>query len=154
VPAVAAEADQEWQRATGRGWGVIERYRCEDADFVIASLGSMCGTARDAVDALREAGHAAGLVKLRLFRPFPVAALRAALAGVRDVLVLDRNFSPGAGGVLHQELRAALYGMQSPPRVHGLLAGVGGVNVPPQKIVELALAARGREPVAEPVWAN
>jgi len=68
--------------------------------------------------------------------------------------VLDRNFSPGAGGVLHQELRAALYGMQAAPRIHGLLAGVGGVNVPPQKIVELALAARSREPAAEPIWAN
>jgi pyruvate/2-oxoacid:ferredoxin oxidoreductase alpha subunit len=154
VPAVAAQADQEWHHATGRGWGVLERYRCEDAEMVIASLGSMCGTAREAVDALRAGGHAVGLLKVRLFRPLPVAALRAALSGMRDVLVLDRNFSPGAGGVLHQELRAALYGMPSPPRVHGLLAGVGGVNVPPQKIVELALAARGREPSAEPVWAN
>ena len=154
VPAMVAQADREWQLATGRGWGVLERYRCEGADFVITSLGSMCGTAREAVDALRADGHAVGLVKVRLFRPLPVAALRAALAGVRDVLVLDRNFSPGAGGVLHQELRAALYGMQSPPRVHGLLAGVGGINVPPQKIVELALAARKREPAAEPVWAN
>ena len=154
VPAVAAEADQEWQRRAGRGWGAIERYRCEDAELVITSLGSMCGTAREAVDELRAAGQAMGLLKVRLFRPLPVAALRAALAGVRDVLVLDRNFSPGAGGVLHQELRAALYGMHAPPRVHGLLAGVGGVNVPPQKIVELALAARSRAPATEPVWAN
>ena len=154
VPAVAAQADQEWQRATGRSWGVLERYRCEDADLVVASLGSMCGTAREAVDALRADGHAAGLLKVRLFRPLPLAALRAALAGARDVLVLDRNFSPGAGGVLHQELRAALYGMAAVPRVHGLLAGVGGVNVPPQKIVDLALAVRAREPAPEPVWAN
>ena len=154
VPAVAAQADEEWRRCTGRGWGVIERYRCEGAELVIASLGSMCGTAREAVDMLRAAGHAIGLVKVRLFRPLPLALLRAALAGVRDVLVLDRNFSPGAGGVLHQELRAALYGLQAPPRVHGLLAGVGGVNVPPEKIVELALAARSREPAAEVEWAN
>lgn len=154
VPQVAAEADGEWQRLTGRGWGVVERYRCEDAELVIASLGSMCGTAREAVDLLRAAGHAVGLLKVRLFRPFPVAALRAALTGVRDVLVLDRNFSPGVGGVLDQELRAALYGTASPPRLHGLLAGVGGVNVPPQKIVELALAARSRAPAAEPAWAN
>jgi pyruvate/2-oxoacid:ferredoxin oxidoreductase alpha subunit len=155
----ASEADREWQHGTGRAWGVIERYRCEGADLVIVSLGSMCGTARDAVDELRAAGHAAGLVKVRLFRPFPLVALRTVLAGVRDVLVLDRNFSPGAGGVLHQELRAALYGMQAAPRVHGVLAGVGGVNVPPQKIVELALAARepaaeSREPKAESVWAD
>ena len=154
VPAVAWKADQEWKKRTGRSWGVIERYRCEDAELVIASLGSMCGTARDAVDALRDAGHAVGLLKVRLFRPLPVAALRSALAGVRDVLVLDRDFSPGAGGVLHQELRAALYGVPDAPRMHGLLAGVGGVNVPPLKIVELALAARGRKTAEEPEWAN
>jgi pyruvate/2-oxoacid:ferredoxin oxidoreductase alpha subunit len=153
APAAAAEADREWQRRTGRGWGVLERYRCEDADLVVASLGSMCGTAREAVDHLRAAGHAAGLLKIRLFRPFPAAALREALAGVRDVLVLDRNFSPGAGGVLHQELRAALYGTPAAPRVHGRLAGVGGMNVPPEKIAELALAVRAREPEPEATWA-
>jgi pyruvate/2-oxoacid:ferredoxin oxidoreductase alpha subunit len=115
-------------------WGILERYRCDGAQTVIVTMGSMCGTAREAVDALREAGMAAGLLKVRLFRPLPAAALREALAGVRDVVVLDRNFSPGAGGVLHQELRGALYGMPDAPRVHGYLAGVGGVNVPPAKI--------------------
>jgi len=154
VPEVAAQADREWQRRTGRGWGLLERYRCEDAELVIVTMGSMCGTAREAVDALRDAGQAAGLAKVRLFRPLPVAALRQALAGVRDVLVLDRNFSPGAGGVLAQELRAALYGLQAAPRVHGYLAGVGGVNVPPEKIVEFAARARAAAPVPEPVWAS
>jgi pyruvate/2-oxoacid:ferredoxin oxidoreductase alpha subunit len=154
VPAAALQADREWQERTGRGWGIVERYRCEGADLVIASLGSMCGTAREAVDELRDAGLAAGLLKLRLFRPLPVAELRAALAGVRDVLVLDRNFSPGAGGVLHQELRGALYGMEHAPRVHGYLAGVGGVNVPTAKIVEFARRASSAQPLAEAVWAR
>ena len=62
-----ADADQEWQRLSGRGWGVIERYRCEGAGLVIATMGSMCGTARDAVDALREAGQAAPLLHDPLF---------------------------------------------------------------------------------------
>ena len=154
VPEVAAEADREWQRLSGRGWDLVERYRCEGADLVVLTMGSMCGTAREAVDELRDAGHAAGLLKVRLFRPLPAAELRRALAGVRDVLVLDRNFSPGAGGVLHQELRAALYGMDSPPRLHGYLAGVGGVNVPPEKIVEFAQRARATEQSGEPVWAR
>jgi pyruvate/2-oxoacid:ferredoxin oxidoreductase alpha subunit len=153
VPAAALEADREWRERTGRGWGMLERYRCEDAETVIIGLGSMCGTAREAVDALREAGMAAGLLKLRLFRPLPAAALREALAGVRDVVVLDRNFSPGAGGVLHQELRGALYGMQAPPRVHGVLAGVGGVNVPPATIMELARRAARTEARPEAAWA-
>jgi pyruvate/2-oxoacid:ferredoxin oxidoreductase alpha subunit len=153
VPAAAAQADREWREATGRGWGILERYRCEGAETVIVTMGSMCGTAREAIDALRAAGVAAGLLKVRLFRPLPAAALREALAGAKDVVVLDRNFSPGAGGVLAQELRGALYGMPGAPRVHGLLAGVGGVNVPPEKIMELARAAARSEPRAEAVWA-
>jgi pyruvate/2-oxoacid:ferredoxin oxidoreductase alpha subunit len=152
VPQVAAQADAEWRERTGRGWGVIERYRCEDAGLVVVTMGSMCGTARDAVDALRDSGLAAGLLKVRLFRPLPAAALRAALAGVRDVVVLDRNFSPGVGGVLHQELRAALYGMDRAPAIHGCLAGVGGVNVPPQRIAELARQASGAPAEKESVW--
>ena len=152
--ALAAGADRAWQDLTGRGWGLIERYRCEEADLVILTMGSMCGTAREAVDALREDGQKVGLVKLRLFRPLPGAELRRALAGVRDVLVLDRNFSPGVGGALNQELRAALYGMERAPRVHGYLAGVGGVNVPPEKIVEFCASARSSRDAGEPVWAR
>jgi pyruvate/2-oxoacid:ferredoxin oxidoreductase alpha subunit len=152
VPEAAALADAEWQAATGRSWGVFEPYRCDDADLVIVTMGSMCGTTRDAVDVLRESGMAAGLLKVRLFRPLPAAALRQALARVRDVLVLDRNFSPGVGGVLYQELRAALYGMKSAPGIHGYLAGVGGVNVPAEKIVRLAQQARSLDAEAEPLW--
>ncbi|MBP8296618.1 MAG: pyruvate ferredoxin oxidoreductase [Burkholderiales bacterium] len=152
VPAVALEADRDWRAATGRGYGLIERYRCEGAHTVIVAMGSMCGTARDAVDALREQGQAVGLLKVRLFRPLPVQALREALAGVPEVLVLDRNYSPGHGGVLHQELRAALYGMAGAPRLFGYLAGVGGVNVPPEKIAEFVRLAAASEPQPESVW--
>ena len=152
VPAVAIDADREWNRLTGRGWGIVERYRCEAAHTVIVTMGSMCGTARDAVDALREAGRAVGLLKVRLYRPLPVEALRAALAGVPEVLVLDRNYSPGHGGVLHQELRAALYGMDRAPVIRGLLAGVGGVNVSPQRIVEYVEGAAGIDAGPDSVW--
>jgi pyruvate/2-oxoacid:ferredoxin oxidoreductase alpha subunit len=152
VPALLAQADGEWQRKVGRGWGVVERYRCDGAESIVVTMGSMCGTARVAVDAMRDAGCAVGLVKVRLFRPLPVAALRAACAGVRDVIVLDRNHSPGLGGILHQELRGALYGMTDAPRVHGLLAGVGGVNVPPEKIAQFVHEALARKPQPESVW--
>ena len=141
VPELAAQADRDWAGHSGRSWGVLERYRCDDARLVLVTLGSMAGTARDAVDALRDAGQAVGLLKLRLFRPLPIEALRTALAGVPDVMVLDRNHSPGAGGVLHQELRAALYGLADAPRVHGCLAGVGGVNVSPAHIAGFAREA-------------
>ncbi|HEU0203467.1 MAG TPA: pyruvate ferredoxin oxidoreductase [Burkholderiaceae bacterium] len=152
VPAVAEAADREWADLTGRRYGVIERYRCDGASTVIVTMGSMCGTAREAIDALRDGGQPVGLLKLRLFRPLPVRALRDAFAGVTDVLVLDRNHSPGSGGVLHQELRSALYGMRDAPRIHGYLAGVGGVNVAPERIVEFAQRVRSEEPQVESMW--
>jgi len=152
VPAIALAADREWNRLSGRGWGIVERYRCEGAQTVIVTLGSMCGTAREAVDAMRDAGQAVGLLKVRLYRPLPVEALRAALAGVPEVLVLDRNYSPGYGGVLHQELRAALYGMEGAPKIRGLLAGVGGVNVSPERIVAYVRDAQAIDAGPDSVW--
>jgi pyruvate/2-oxoacid:ferredoxin oxidoreductase alpha subunit len=152
VPALAAQADFEWAKLTGRSHGVIERYRCDGARTAIVTMGSMCGTARDAVDAMREAGEAVGLVKVRLFRPLPTAGLREALTGFDDVIVLDRNYSPGYGGVLHQELRSALYGSAVTPRIHGLLAGVGGVNVSPAKIAEFVAQVGQSEVQSDSQW--
>lgn len=150
----AQEADREWGALTGRSHGIVERYRCDGARVVIVTMGSMCGTAREAVDAMRDAGEAVGLLKVRLFRPLPVQALRVALEGVPDVVVLDRNHSPGLGGILHQELRGALYGVKSPPRVHGILAGVGGVNVSPDAIAQLVHTALTTPPQPESEWAR
>jgi pyruvate/2-oxoacid:ferredoxin oxidoreductase alpha subunit len=152
VPAVALAADREWKERTGRGYGLVERYRCDGARIVVMAMGSMCGTARDAVDLMRDDGLAVGLVKVRLFRPLPVRALVEALAGVPEVLVLDRNYSPGHGGVLHQELRAALYGLPDAPTIHGYLAGVGGVNVSPSRIAEFVRMASASEAQPHSVW--
>ncbi|MCL6610327.1 MAG: hypothetical protein K6T66_02165 [Peptococcaceae bacterium] len=148
----AIEADSLWQELTGRGYGVIEEYRCRDAELLIVTMGCMAGTAREAVDQLREAGVPVGLLKVKLFRPFPVDQVRRALKGVPGVVVLDRNFAPGTGGFLHQELKAALYGLEGGPAVHGCLAGVGGTNVSPTKIAALAREAMGGKPSVFPVW--
>ncbi len=152
--AIAQEADREWAELTGRSYGVLERYRCDGARAVIVTMGSMCGTAREAVDALRDAGVAVGLVKLRLFRPLPAQALRVALGDVPDVIVLDRNHSPGLGGILHHELRDALYGVATPPRIHGFLAGVGGVNMSPEAIAALVHRALDSAAQPESEWAR
>jgi pyruvate/2-oxoacid:ferredoxin oxidoreductase alpha subunit len=153
VPLLADEVDRDWARATGRSYGgALESYRCDGARTVIVTMGSMCGTVREAVDAMRDAGDAVGLLKLRLFRPLPVAALREGLAAVPEVIVLDRNHSPGAGGVLHRELLGALYGLRDAPKVYGYLAGVGGVNVPPERVVEFVKRARSGEPQPQSVW--
>lgn len=149
---LASQAGRDWGALTGRHRGPLEAYRADDAEIVFVTMGSMTGTAREAVDLLRARGVNAGLLKLRLFRPLPVAELRAAMAGSRIALVLDRNYSPGTGGVVHQELKAALFGMANAPRLHGLLAGVGGINVPVETLVALAARFRDAAPSSEPIW--
>jgi pyruvate/2-oxoacid:ferredoxin oxidoreductase alpha subunit len=152
VPAAAISADADYERMFGRGYGILERYRMDGADTVIVGFGSMCGTARVAVDALREAGRAVGLLKIKLFNPFPIEHVRQAVAGVPKLVVIERNVSPGIGGVLAQTLKSALYGMAGQPAVHSYLAGVGGVNVSARTLVEMVMKAMADEPVAESVW--
>jgi pyruvate/2-oxoacid:ferredoxin oxidoreductase alpha subunit len=153
VASLSVEVDAEYEKSFGRGYGIIEKYRAEDADLLVVAFGSMCGTIREAVDVLRdEEGLKIGLLKIRLFNPFPIAEVQAAVAGVPKLVVMERNYSPGIGGVLHQSLKAALYGMADAPKMHGYLAGVGGVNVSMGKIVELSKKALADEPVPESVW--
>lgn len=149
---VAKASDEEWEKLSGRGYGILEKYRCDDAEFVIVTMGSIAGTAREAVDNMRNGGLPVGMLKVRLFRPFPVQELRQALAGVPRLAVLDRNFSPGLGGILHQEIKAALYGIENPPEVHGCLTGVGGLNVSPIMIESLVKTAMAEKPAAKSVW--
>ncbi|MCA8869560.1 MAG: hypothetical protein KDA67_12980 [Rhodobacteraceae bacterium] len=143
---------EAWGKLTGRSYGPLERYRCDDAEMVIVTMGSMCGTVRDAVDTMRENGKRVGLLKVRQFRPLPASMLRDALAGVPVVMVLDRNYSPGTGGILHQELKAVLSGMADGPKVHGLLAGIGGANVSSETIDRWVRDYQNAEPKPESQW--
>ena len=153
VAPLSVKVDAEYEKAFGRGYGIIEKYRADDADMLVVAFGSMCGTIREAVDAMRdEEGLKIGLLKVKLFNPFPIAEVQVAVAGVPKLVVMERNYSPGIGGVLHQSLKAALYGMKDAPKMHGYLAGVGGVNVSVGKIVELSKKALADEPVPESVW--
>lgn len=152
IVTLTTEAGELWQAQTGRASAPLEFYRCEDAETVFITMGSMCGTARDAVDRLRAGGIAAGLLKVRLFRPLPDEALRQKLAGTERVIVLDRNYSPGTGGVLHQELKSVLFGTSNPPVLHGFLAGVGGVSVSVDRLEALAKETRDAVPQAKSLW--
>ena len=140
---------------TGRGWGLVERYRCEDADLVIATMGSMCGTAREAVDALREAGAGGGLLKLRLFRPLPrgraarSARRRARRAGARPQLLARRRRRAASGaarGALRHGARAAPARLS---RRRGRRQRTAGKNRRARRA-----RARAARPKAEPVWAD
>jgi pyruvate ferredoxin oxidoreductase alpha subunit len=121
IPAIAAEFRAAFGRESG---GLLHQYRCDGAETVVLALGSVLGTLKDAVDELREAGIAVGVVGLTSFRPFPVAAVRDALAGAARVIVLERAFSVGAGGIVSDNVHMALAGLD--PRCHTVIAGLGG----------------------------
>ncbi len=152
VYAITEQANKEWKELTGRDYGIIEGYRMDNAEVVIVTMGSMCGTVKVAIDEMRDQGVSVGLLKVRLFRPFPYQQIRDALKDIPCIISMDRNFSPGLGGVLHQELKAALFGMQNTPKLHGLLTGVSGLNVTPEKIKEWVTAYSNAEPVVQSVW--
>jgi pyruvate/2-oxoacid:ferredoxin oxidoreductase alpha subunit len=152
LPAVA-EAGRLWGELTGRSYASLEPYRIDNAELVLVTAGGVAGTAREAVDRLRDEGVPAGLVKLRLFRPFPAAELADLLAPVRKIVVVDRNCSIGSGGIFAQEVRAAL---STDPRhggrVFSYIAGLGGVNVSPERLVQIARDALARtHPPREPI---
>jgi len=126
----------------GRHHPAVEAYRCDDAEFVFFMMGSFATKARDAVDRLREAGTKAGLVRPRLFRPFPVDTLRRLLLGKRGVAVIDQNISFGKGGVLYAELASALYGQTGAPVLTSFIGGLGGRDFPPEEFYEMARVTR------------
>ena len=148
------EAGQDWGALTGRPYSVIEAYRLDGAELAFVTMGSLAGTTREAVDALRAHGVKAGLLKLRLFRPLPVEDLRAALSKIPVALVLDRNYSVGMGGILHQELLAAFCGIAPAPRLYGFLTGVGGVDVPVERLVDLARKVDDLPTDTAPIWVD
>jgi len=132
------EAHADFAAACGRRYDAIECYRHEDADLLIVTAGALAGNARAAVDRLREEGLAAGLLRIRLFRPFPVARLRALATRARRLCVLDRNISFGAGGIFAQEIRSALYGLPGAPEIRGHVAGLGGAEVTTDMFCDMA----------------
>ncbi len=147
-----AAIDEEWALRFGRGYGAIESYRTEGADLVLVTSGTITSTARYVVNQLRDDGQKVGLVKVKMFRPFPGAELRRALAGVPDVAVLDRNISPGHCGIFAEETRAALYDLPDGrrPRLHGYIVGLGGRDVTPDTIMDCVQRSRTVSTVAEP----
>lgn len=137
------EITEEFARYLGRRYDAVERYRSEDAEVVFFMIGSFSTKAKDAVDRLREAGQAVGLVRPRLLRPFPEAALRRALTGRLGVAVIDQNLSPGKGGILHAELASALYGQpDAPPILASFIGGLGGRDIAPEEFYAIAAATR------------
>ncbi len=127
---VVLDVAREFAKISGREYGLFEAYRLEDADYAMVIIGSAAGTAKDAVDALREKGIKAGLLKIRLFRPFPAEEIARALFHVKAVAIMDRAESLSSqGGPLGSEVMAALYRARSQALAVNYIYGLGGRDV-------------------------
>ena len=133
------EVAAEFAGLFGRHYDAIEAYRNEDAELVFVMLGSFATKAKQAVDQLRAAGWAVGLLRPRLFRPFPAQHFQQLLANKQGVAVIDQNISMGLGGVLHAELASALYGQpDAPPILASFIAGLGGRDITSEEFFAIA----------------
>jgi len=126
----------------GRAYESVESYRSEDAEFVFVMIGSFATKAKEAVDRLRDAGWAIGLVRPRLLRPFPEAQIRLLLTGKRGLGVIDQNISMGKGGILYTEIASALYGRADAPLMLSFIGGLGGRDISPEEFYEMARLIR------------
>ena len=121
------EATKDFERIIGRKYEPIEKFAMDDADYAIVSTGSYSTIIRGAVRKLREKGEKVGMVRTRLFRPFPRDEINEALRGLKGVAVFDQNISLGKGGVIYTELAEALY--HSKERPSTLLSFIGGLGL-------------------------
>ncbi|MBI5587122.1 MAG: pyruvate ferredoxin oxidoreductase [Deltaproteobacteria bacterium] len=135
---VVLEIGKEFGKKFGREYGLFETYRLDDADTAIVILNSAAGTTKVAVDALRKQGMKVGLLRPRLFRPFPFKEITAALKNVKAVGVLDRADSmSGFGGPLFSEVRSALYDLEARPKIISRIYGLGGRDYKVKDAVEV-----------------
>lgn len=124
---VILEVAEAFEKISGRKYGFFEEYYTEDADYILMMIGSAAGTAKDAVDALRAQGVKAGLLKLRVFRPFPAKEIAMALKNCKAVAILDRCESYNTnGGVLGSEVTAALFQNKVMIDAVNYIYGLGG----------------------------
>jgi len=148
---VVEEVGHEYRELTGREYGYLQKYRMEDAEIALIGLASTMGTARSAVDSMREQGYRMGLIDLRLYRPFPAEQLRNALKQIKVLGVMDRadTFSLN-GGPLFGDIRNALYAYGGRMKIVNYIYGLGGrdINVSDLKKIMSQLVAinEGKEP--------
>jgi pyruvate ferredoxin oxidoreductase alpha subunit len=121
IPQLASEFKQVFGRDSG---GLVHGYRLEDAEVAVVGLGSVLGTIKDTVDDLREAGHRIGVLGITSYRPFPLTAIRDALQHVQRVIVVEKCFAVGLGGIVSRDVRMALRNLPQP--VYDVVAGLGG----------------------------
>lgn len=152
VPEVLEEVLDEFEKVFGRRPdGALRVEHAEDAEQVLVACNTMARTARRLVESRRSEGEKLGLIKLKMFRPFPRRQLREAVGKAKRLGVLDRNHSPGSGGVFWSEVAATFQG-RSDLIVQDYVVGLGGGDVTPEVLGNIADDLRTRKTVGEPIW--
>ena len=133
---VVMEVAKEFQGVAGRSYGYFEEYKLDDAEVAVVVMGSAAGTAKETVDRLRQQGIKAGVLKIRLYRPFPGQEIAKALSHLKAVAVMDRaeSFS-NMGGPVFAETKAAMYDLESRPKMIDYIYGLGGRDVRVESIM-------------------
>lgn len=132
---VIDQVDSEYSDITGRSYGgLTEKYRVDDADYIVIGMGSWCGDIKEAIDILRDEGYGVGLLRIRYVRPLPIEYIARYGTRSKAVLVIDRAVSMGYGGILAGEVASILRG-RCP--VKGVIAGLGGVDMRSEEFVDI-----------------
>ncbi|MBW1970555.1 MAG: pyruvate ferredoxin oxidoreductase [Deltaproteobacteria bacterium] len=153
VPEIFSKVEQEFAAIFGRSYGPVERVHCDDAQVIMVVTGTAASTCRKVISDLRSQGEKVGMLKLKMFRPFPTDLIRENLGSVQKVAVVDRNFSFGASGIFAQEIRAALCNRNGHPPVFGYITGLGGRDVTPEILAEIYWKTKNSAlPENESVW--
>jgi pyruvate/2-oxoacid:ferredoxin oxidoreductase alpha subunit len=149
---IAAESENEFKEIFGLGYGLVDSYKIEDARTIIVTMGTIASTSRITIDERRSKGEKIGMLRIRMFRPFPKDAIRKALANAERIAVIDRNISFGQGGIIAEEINSALSNLPARPIICGFVAGLGGRDVTPETIdgiIEYTAHANSSEDI---VW--
>lgn len=127
---VILEVAEEFEKMTGRKYGLFEEYELEDAEYAIVLINSTAGTAKAAINKLRQAGKKVGLLKIRVFRPFPAEKIAEALKNTKVIAVMDRSEGFSAcGGPVFAEVRSAMFDVENAPKIINYIYGLGGRDV-------------------------
>jgi pyruvate/2-oxoacid:ferredoxin oxidoreductase alpha subunit len=126
--------EEEFEALFGRKHGPVEAVQCDDAEIILVTSGTVTSTCRQVLTDLRSRGERIGLLKIKMFRPFPANLVREYLGSAKKIAVIDRNISFGASGIFAQEIRAALCNRMLHPPVFGYVAGLGGRDITPDTL--------------------
>jgi 2-oxoisovalerate ferredoxin oxidoreductase alpha subunit len=136
------QIDKEYGKLFGTEYGgLVEKYKCEDADLVMLTMGTMGSDAKLAVDKLREEGHKVGAARVRVYRPFPTQEIMKLAEHTQMLATVDRHISFGMEGFLASETKASLFNRKDRPLVASFIAGLGGRDVTSETIERMARRA-------------